>query len=386
MIEPKKSTETNATPESLVSVPANEGDGSKLLAATPFYRSRKFLPIVGGTIVFALVAGAIVLAVTRPKPAPVVVKPAPKATVNPLATPVISLSPLTGLQVSPEIAARPITGVIIENHPDARPQSGLGQAGVVYEANAEGGITRFLAFFLDQRPDAVGPVRSLRTYFLDWALEFNSPVAHAGGNADALDLVSPLGMKDMNALGSASDGFYRTTDKYAPHNLYTNSDKLGALEQRYGFAKPASFTVSPRKADTPNPAAPHPNIHIDYSYAGYQVDYKYSAATNDYGRWLSGIPHFDRNTNTQIRVKNIVVEMMPTSYGTTRIGESTVIMQTVGRGQGWVLRDGDAIPCTWVKDSHNARTKLLDASGAEIPLDAGNTWYSIVPVGKNVSF
>jgi hypothetical protein len=386
MIDPKSSAKSSATPESLVTEPAAGSEESTSLPVAPLYRRKKFLLIVGGTLVLALAAGALGWALVHPKAAPSAVTVSPKPTPDPLATPVISLPPLTGLKVTPEIAARQITGVIIENHPDARPQSGLGQAGVVYEANAEGGITRFLAFFLDQRPASVGPVRSLRTYFLDWGLEFNSPVAHAGGNADALDLVSPLGMKDINALSFASDGFFRTTDKAAPHNLYTNSDKLDALEQRYGFAKPASFTVSPRKADTPNAAAPHPNIHIDYSYAGYQVDYKYDPATNDYGRWLSGIPHFDRNTNTQIRVKNIVVEMMPTSYGTTRIGESTVIMQTVGRGQGWVLRDGDAIACTWVKDAHNARTKLIDAAGAEIPLDAGNTWYSIVPVGKNVSF
>ncbi len=387
MSEPKDTDKTSATPESLISESSIKGDKSDSLPIQPFFRQRKVLLVAGGALILAIVTGSVGWAFLRPKSAaPVAKQLTHKPTPNPLATPVISLSPLTGLKVTPEIAARQVTGVIIENHPDARPQSGLGQAGVVYEANAEGGITRFLAFFLDQRPASIGPVRSLRTYFLDWGLEFNAPVAHAGGNADALDLVTPLGMKDMNALSFASDGFYRTTDKYAPHNLYTNSDKLDALEQRYGFVKPASFTPSPRKADAPNPAAPHPNIHIDYSYAGYQVDYKYDPTTNDYGRWLSGIPHFDRNTNTQIRVKNVVVEMMPTSYGVTRIGESTVIMQTVGRGQGWVLRDGDAIPCTWVKDSHAARTKLLDATGAEIPLDAGNTWYSIVPVGKSVTF
>jgi len=184
----------------------------------------------------------------------------------------------------------------------------------------------------------------------------------------------------------AYQGIYRTTDRFAPHNLYTTSDKLDALLSRLGFAKPSEFTPSPRKTDAPNPTPPHPNIHIDYSYAGYQVDYKYDPSTNDYARSLSGAPHVDRNTGKQIHVKNVVIEMMPTSYGTTRIGESTVIMQTVGSGQGWVLRDGDAVPVTWKKDSHSARTQLLDAGGKDVPLDAGNTWYSIVPVGKAVSY
>jgi len=77
---------------------------------------------------------------------------------------------------------------------------------------------------------------------------------------------------------------------------------------------------------------------------------------------------------------------MPTSYGTTRIGEQTVIMQTVGSGQGWVFRDGQAIPITWQKASRTNRTRLIGADGKDVPLDAGNTWYSIVPLGKNVSF
>ena len=337
-------------------------------------------------LVLALAGGVLAWKLTQKGPTRVSTLPSPSASPTPSPTPATKLSPLTGLPVSPDLATRPITGVVIENHPDARPQSGLGDAGVVYEANAEGGITRFLAFFLDTRPATLGPVRSLRTYFVDWALEFNAPVAHAGGNADALDLVTPLGMKDINALSFAADGFYRTTDRYAPHNLYTTSDKLDALDKRLGFATPSSFTPSPRKPDAPNAAPPHPNIHINFSYVGYQVDYAYDQATNDYARNLAGAPHIDLNTGKQIHVKNIVIEMMPTSYGTTRIGESTVIMQTVGQGQGWVLRDGDVVPCTWSKASHNARTKLLDATGKDIPLDAGNTWYEIVPVGNTVTF
>jgi hypothetical protein len=383
--KPDTTTDAEITPESLVVEPSAKAASKGSWAKT----HRKLLIISAATLVLAVGAGALGWSLAKPKPTtPVAIKATVSPSPTPVPTPSTKLSPLTGLPVAPELADRPITAVVIENHPDARPQSGLGDAGVVYEANAEGGITRFLAFFLDTRPAMLGPVRSLRTYFVDWGLEFNAPVAHAGGNADALDLVSPLGMKDMNALSFAADAFYRDHSRNvaSEHTLYTTSDKLDALEARLGFAKPASFTVSPRKADTPNPNPPHPNVHIDFSYGGYQVDYAYSATTNDYARSLAGAPHTDRNTGKQIHVKNIVVEMMPTSYGTTRAGEQTVIMGTVGRGTGWVLRDGDAIPITWVKNSHSSRTVLLDAAGAEVPLDAGNTWYCIVPAGNNVSF
>ncbi len=349
-------------------------------------KSWKLVAIVAGAAVIATFAiAAVAIAMYHPKPTTVVIgSSTPSATPSPKPTPV---SPLTGLPVSAQLAARPITAVVIENFdPDARPQSGLSQAGVVYEANAEGGITRFLAFFLDQQPPVIGPVRSLRTYFVDWALEFNAPVAHAGGNADALDLVKPLGMKDMNALTSAYSGFYRTTDRYAPHNLYTTSDKLDALEQKFGYYTASNFTPSPRKADQPNPKAPNPHIYIDLSYAGYQVDYYYDYATNDYARNMGGVPHIDANTGKQIHVKNVVIEMMPTSYGFTRIGESTVIMKTVGSGQGWLCQDGTCTDITWEKYSHTARTELIGKNGQNLPLDAGNTWYEIVPLGKSVTF
>lgn len=304
-------------------------------------------------------------------------KPAPK--------PQTAASPLSGLQVDPALAARPVTAVVIENHTGARPQSGLSDAGVVYEALAEGGITRFLAFYLENRPKELGPVRSLRTYFVDWALEFNAPVAHAGGNADALDLVGPLGMKDMNQFAYGGY-FYRTADRFAPHNLYTTSDQLDQLEARLGYNKPASFKPSPRKKDTPSAQPSHPVINVNYSYNGYQVEYKYNAGCNCYDRLLAGSPQIDRNTGAAIQVKNVVVEYMPTSYGTTRIGEQTVIMGTPGSGRAIVFTDGGAVEGTWSKASHTERTRLLDGSGKDIPLNAGSTWYSIVPPDRAVNY
>jgi hypothetical protein len=294
-------------------------------------------------------------------------------------------SPLTGVQVTPEQAESPVVASIIENHPDARPQSGLGQAGVVYEALAEGGITRFLALFLETKPAQIGPIRSIRTYFVDWALEFNTPIAHVGGNIDALDMIGPYKVKSMNQFYN-STYYYRSSDRFAPHNVYTTADKLNAMLKAKGYDKPATFTPNARKKDSPvNPAA-NTTITVNYSTTGYQAVYTYDAATNDYARTMAGKPHIDRNTNQQIRVKNIVVQYMPTSYGRTRIGEIATRMATPGSGKIVVLRDGTAIEGTWSKASHTTRTKLLDAQGKEIPLNAGNTWYSIVPVGNSVTY
>ncbi len=339
-----------------------------------------------GIAVALVLAGGVFVAIKywpkKPIALPVVTKKKvpPKPTTKP--------SPLTGLDIAPALADRTVRAVIIENHTDARPQSGLSSAGVVYEALAEGGITRYEAFFGDEMPATLGPVRSLRTYFLSWGLEFDAPVAHAGGNADALDEVGPLGMKDMNEFTNGSY-FYRSTDRYAPHNLYTSTDSLDKLIAARGYTKVPSFKVSPRKKDTPpakgvNPA--HPTISIRFSYAAYDAKFQYDPATNTYLRFVGGKPDIDRNTGAQISVKNIIVETMPTSYGTTRIGEQTVIMQTVGSGSALVFRDGDVAPGTWSKASNADRTRLVDATGKDIPLNKGHSWYAIVPPTGSVGY
>jgi hypothetical protein len=96
--------------------------------------------------------------------------------------------------------------VMIENHPEARPQSGLSKADVVYEVVAEGGITRFMGLFLcEEPPQFVGPVRSARTYYLDWLSEYNAFYAHVGGantdgKADALQQIKDYGIKDFDGI------------------------------------------------------------------------------------------------------------------------------------------------------------------------------------------
>ncbi len=344
--------------------------------------------VAGITILVLATGGAIGYKLThKAKPAPVAAKPTTPAPEP--AKPAPILSPLTGLEVSAADAAKPVVAVVIENQTDARPQSGLSSAGVVYEALAEGGITRFLAFFLETKPPQYGPVRSIRTYFVSWGLEYNAPVAHAGGNADALDLINPLHLKDLNQF-SYGNYFYRANDRYAPHNLYTDAAKLDSLLNLLGYNQAATFAPSLRKADSPEATPSHPTIGINYSYNGYQVEYHYEAASNSYLRFLAGAPHIDRNNNQQIKVKNIVVEYMPTAYGLTRIGEQTVRMgasgMPIGSGRAVVFRDGGAVEGTWNKPSNTDRTKLVDAAGKEIPLNAGNTWYSIVPDDRTASY
>ena len=305
-----------------------------------------------------------------------------KTVAAPIVPPKPIVSPLTGLPVTAAVAAQPVFGVVIENSPEARPQSGLSQAGVVYEALAEGGITRHLAVFQDQQPTKLGPVRSLRPYFIDWIQEYNNaPIAHAGGSSMAIAEVPQLNVKSMNGLNYGSS-FTRASDRFAPHNLYTTSAALLALAQRLNYTTAPSFTPWPRQADTPEATPTHPTITITYSYALFTARYNFEAASDSYLRVLAGAPAIDRNSGAQIKVKNVVAIYMPTTYDSA----GHALMTTIGTGKAIVFRDGGATVGTWKKTARTSRIEFLDAAGAPIPLNAGNTWVSVIPPTGSVAY
>ncbi|HSX14289.1 MAG TPA: DUF3048 domain-containing protein [Candidatus Saccharimonadales bacterium] len=314
----------------------------------------------------------------KPKSEPSAQSAEPAPVLQPATVP----DPLTGLEVTPQVAAQPVFGVVIENSPEARPQSALSSAGVVYEALAEGGITRFLAVFQDQQPASIGPVRSLRPYFIDWIQEYNNaPIAHAGGSAQALGEVGPLGVKSMNGL-IYSANFQRVSDRFAPHNLYTSTSSLLSLMQRLGYTTAPSFTSWAYKADAAEATPSHPSITITYSYPLFTAKYSFDANCDCYARALAGAAHIDRNTNQQIKVKNVVAITVQTSYDAS----GHALMTTVGSGKAVIFRDGGAVVGTWKKDARTSRIKFLDATGAEIQLDRGNTWISVVPQTGSVIY
>lgn len=305
-----------------------------------------------------------------------------QTTIKPATAP----SLLTGVEVSPEAAKQPVVAVVIENfYPDARPQSGLSSAGVVYEALAEGGITRYLAMFQDSLAPDIGPVRSLRTYFIDWGLEYNAPVAHVGGNADALDLIKPLNMKNLDQFYNGSY-FRRVTSRYAPHNVYINDVQMKKLLNDRGYAGEPTFTPWPRKDDKKPDSLTASTITVNFSGADYQAKFEFDPGSNCYVRFVRNTPDVDANDKVAVKPKNVIVMYMPTQFGATKIGEATVVMQTVGTGKAIIFMDGVATEATWKKASHEGRTQFYDASGTEIKLNRGQTWVSVVPVGKEVSY
>ena len=287
-------------------------------------------------------------------------------------------SPLTGIEVADEtIAKQPTTGVMIENSPDARPQSGLKKAGVVYEAVAEGGITRFMALYQQDKPALIGPVRSLRLYYLNWAAPYQASIAHVGGSGNALSEVRNGSYRDIDQFYNA-DSYWRATDRYAPHNMYTSSEKLDQLNDSKGYKESVfeSFVRTDGKVSSEQNAS---QVAIDFSAPLYNTVYTYDATTNTYVRNLAGAPHTDREegqlTPTVVVAIEVKAELRPGNDGYEDIA-------TTGSGVAHVFQGGTVTQATWQKDGPTAPLQLKDAEGKSIKLFRGQTWIGAYTTGR----
>ncbi|HRF28674.1 MAG TPA: DUF3048 domain-containing protein [Candidatus Saccharibacteria bacterium] len=329
---------------------------------------RATIVIVGVFLIVAASAGAYTYYVlTTPPPpdtTPIAVKPKPKY-----------YAPLTGLLVKSEAATKkPVTAIMIENSPDARPQSGLKDAEIVYEAVAEGGITRFMALYQQKKPQLIGPVRSVRMYYVQWVTPYNASVAHIGGSAKALKLVRSGGYRDIDQF--FNDAYYwRATDRYAPHNVYTSFAKLDALNRAKGYktSNPKTFErtdVEPAEKVTAR------KVNITISSPLYNSVYTYSKKTNSYLRAQAGQPHTDREKG-QIRA-DVVIAL--------RVNMSLVFedgyresIKTTGTGKAVIFQGGKAYRVTWERPNVKSQYSFKDAEGQPFTLARGTTWISAVP-------
>ena len=337
---------------------------------------QKILILMSIALVAAVLAGAILLNSTSSTE---VVRTSPEAPtgVAEIEEPEILIpSPLTGELVDEASATRPITAAVIENSPDARPQSGLHKAGVVFESIAEGGITRFVALFQNERPDPVGPIRSLRPYFLDWALMYDAPIAHVGGSAQATEEARQLGIKDIDQFARGST-FYRTNDRFAPHNVYTDFDLLDAVNEQLGFTS-NDFDRLARKDDTPKDIPDAAAININISSFLYEVDYKYDKASNTYKRTLAGQPHNDRESGQQLAPTTVAV--LNIAHSTQATGHS--VYQMVGGGTAHIFQDGTVTKGSWSRDSRSDQFTFTDATGEIIELNRGQLWVTAMDVDQ----
>jgi len=331
--------------------------------------------IVTGSIGIAVVGNIAMMLVGPELPPPVVDtvvrKPAPKF-----------YSPLTGLEVKDEATTKkPVTGIIIENSTDARPQSGLKQGEVIYEAIAEGGITRFLVLYQQNKPSLIGPVRSVRPYYVEWYVPWDASMAHVGGSSKALKEIRNGSYRDIDQFFNA-DTYWRASDRYAPHNVYTNFKRLDALNKKKGYktSDPKGFL----REDTKKPAkitARTVKVHI--SSAAYDSSYKYDTKKNYYIRSQGGATHVDREKGA---ITPKVVIVLDVKERTEFEDTYRQVITTTGSGKATIFQNGEAIKATWKKTSKKSQIQFFDAKGEEIALARGQTWITAIPSEGSVSW
>ncbi len=308
---------------------------------------------------------------------------------------------------------RPL-GVMVENHTEARPQSGLSSADVVYEAVAEGGITRFLNVFYCQDAPYVGPIRSARIYFLkllqgygEYPLYAHVGGANTDGPADALGEIEDLGWSQYNDLNQFSvpfPTFYRDYDRLpnraTEHTVYSSTSKLwdfAAAKRKLTNVdeKGAKWDKNFKKWAFKDDAKTEDRgtvAKIDFGFwaqfaSDYGVVWNYDKATNSYNRTNGGAPHLDKNTGKPLNAKNVIVVFAKESVANDGYDHGQhLLYKIVGTGDALIFQDGKVIKGGWSKRTEEDQMTFTDASGKEAPLVRGKVFVEILPTGNNVTY
>ncbi|CAN5170399.1 DUF3048 domain-containing protein [soil metagenome] len=304
------------------------------------------------------------------------------ASPTPSPTPTLLPSKLNGALVAEGSEALRPLAVMIENHVDARPQSGLSRASVVYEATAEGGITRFMALFNDPRTSVrVGPVRSARPYFVDFATEYKAFYAHVGGNATALDQIKATGVYDLDQFGLGEPTYKRDFSRNVAteHTMYSGTDKLwnaATTIKKWGTnAEYESWKFTDDGDAKLRPATQ--SITVNFSTPSFLVDWQYNPTTNVYVRSMGGKPHIDAIDGQGISAKVVVLQSVTRSAHTTRINEHGWLMKLTGTGSAQIFQNGTVTQATW-KKTGSERTRYYNSANEEIAFVRGLIWVAMV--------
>ncbi|HHW30239.1 MAG TPA: DUF3048 domain-containing protein [Clostridiaceae bacterium] len=284
--------------------------------------------------------------------------------------------------ILPKEGIRPYAVMIDNEGTRSLPQGGLYKAQLIYEIIVEGGETRLMPVFWDSSPELIGPVRSSRHYFLDYAMEHDAIYVHYGWSPMAQRDISAFKINNINGVGYGGEIFWELTKD--PNNW---QDSYTSMENIKKFTEKAKYRTSTEKKllfeynDTDKElenGERAEKITMRYS-SGYTCGFEYDSETGLYNRLRKEKPHMERNTNEQLTAKNIIIQKVK-NYPIPGDPEGRQEVVTVSKGSGWYITGGKAIEINWSKDSRNAQTKYTDKNGNPITLNPGQTWIQIVPI------
>ncbi|MDF1618180.1 DUF3048 domain-containing protein [Petrocella sp. FN5] len=300
-----------------------------------------------------------------------------------------ALNPLTGLYIDEDVIDRRPVGIVISNIHNAIPQIGIEEADIIYETLVEGGITRLFAVYQDFTGEKIGPVRSARHYYLDFAFDFDAIFVHIGGSPQAYNAIRNLRSPSLD--GMSSGVAYKDSSRRSPHSTYATKERIMKTWEQKGYRtdKDPSFInkfdfseeiklMEPEKVE---------KVILDFSnyhYAWFDYDpetmvYKRYQYLN-YKKTGTG-EHIDDGTGQQLTFDNIIIQLA--NIWTIK-GDSAgrMDMNLLTEGEGYYLTRGEMVPITWIKKGHNEPTKYFDAKGEPLIMYPGKTWISVFPTNR----
>ncbi|WP_032123578.1 DUF3048 domain-containing protein [Clostridium amazonitimonense] len=285
--------------------------------------------------------------------------------------------PFTGEPMTQENNFLPFMA-IVENSKDSRPQSGLSKADIVFETMAEGGIPRFIALFHKESSKEIGPIRSLRPYFIEISEGFNLPFAHCGGSEDALNLIQSNNLMSLNEM-RFQKSYWRDNSRKAPHNLYTSSDKITTLAKEKGYNKEPKSNIKFLSSYWDNKDLKECNgIKINMNKY-YETSYTYE--NGGYKKFIGKDVFVDKSENKDIQIENIVIQQTTINLNKDNVH---VDIPLIGEGTGYVLSKGKIMPMVWSRKDINNSPEIKDAEGNTIPLHPGKTWWNIIDKSNEI--
>ena len=284
---------------------------------------------------------------------------------------------------------------MIDNNKNAQPQSSINSAYIVYEIIVEGGETRLMALFKGVTADEVGPIRSARHYFLDYAMENDAIYAHLGLSPQADEGMKNFKINNINGqvydTGKARTNtslYWRVTHKKAPHNAYTNTASILKIAVDKGYTTTSNKEsvlnyVSEEVELMSTDAILANSVKIPYS-KGHTVEYKYNSDTKRYTRYSKGRKMTDEISKEDVTTKNIIITFAKnyTLDDGENKGRQDVV--TVGELDGYYITNGKAIKIKCIKKGRTEQTTYVDMQGKEINVNDGNTWVNVCPIDANV--
>ena len=277
--------------------------------------------------------------------------------------------------------------VVIDNVGDAVPQASLNEAMIVYEATVEGNLTRFLAIYKDPKVETIGPARSARPYFIDYAMENDSIFVHYGGSPKALSEVKSLNINNVNGIDSPGKVFWRTNKKNAPHNAMVD------VEEVWKYSASKNYRTTTNERNVLNYVTDEINLEngaiantVNVPYSTSKVKFVYDAEKKIYQRYVGSTLQKDFLTGEALTTKNIIITFARNYSTDEENGYGRQAIENIGSLDGYYITNGMAVKIKCKKTARGARTVYQDLEGNEIEVNDGNTYVQIVPIDLQVSF